>query len=463
LRFVVYNANATAGAATLYLDDFSLGPQTAPMGPAVTDWNSNLTFTLSSGFGTVTQSVIMSRRVGDSLQVYGSWNNGTVSAASASIGLPSGLSIDSSKINTNNPIQKIGKWSQLLSSSSSLQNAGNGGDVFYDGSNNTTVFFATNGQSNVYHKDNVNAFIASGTCFTFDFIVPIVGWSSNTSMSSDTDTRVVAAYMTASATTQTISAGAGPTTVQFNTVGSDTHGAFNTGTYTYTVPVSGYYEINGHISVSTYSGAYSVCILLLKNGSIVASPYYEHDSATPSGGWNYNFLQLCKAGDTLAIQISNNNPGSNSYNIFGDGINVGATNLCIKRLSGPAVISATESESFSANTSTTAASSSTPYIFTVVDHNNHGGYNPSTGIYTAPITGKYQFTASAYDSGSSFYIILYKNGAASAQGSLTTSVCNVTYTCAMNAGDTMQVRPNTNATGSGGAAAMFFCGFRIGN
>jgi hypothetical protein len=60
LRFVIYNVTASAGAITMYFDDFYLGPQTAPIGPVVTDWVSYTpTFT---NWGTVTNISIWSRR-----------------------------------------------------------------------------------------------------------------------------------------------------------------------------------------------------------------------------------------------------------------------------------------------------------------------------------------------------------------------------------------------------------------
>src|SRR5208282_747168 len=40
IRLVVYNANATSGAATITLDGFYVGPQTAPSGPAMGDWGT---------------------------------------------------------------------------------------------------------------------------------------------------------------------------------------------------------------------------------------------------------------------------------------------------------------------------------------------------------------------------------------------------------------------------------------
>ena len=46
IRLVVYNTNATSGAITVYFDDFSVGPQTAPLGSVIIDWNSNLSLTM---------------------------------------------------------------------------------------------------------------------------------------------------------------------------------------------------------------------------------------------------------------------------------------------------------------------------------------------------------------------------------------------------------------------------------
>src|SRR6185437_13442678 len=82
-QLAFFNANASSGAVTMYVDDFFLGPQTAPLGAVETDWVSYTpTFT---GLGTVTSINMMSKRRGDSLIIRGGFQSGTNTATQIQI------------------------------------------------------------------------------------------------------------------------------------------------------------------------------------------------------------------------------------------------------------------------------------------------------------------------------------------------------------------------------------------
>jgi len=145
----------------------------------------------------------------------------------------------------------------------------------------------------------------------------------------------------------------------------------------------------------------------------------------------------------------------------------GITNswITVERIAGPAQIAASETVSFSANTSTTVATSGvTAVVFTTKDHDTHNAYSTSTGKFTAPMSGKYHFYSTLYSTTTSFNANFYKNGTVIASGInvAASAHSSVNFTVSMLAGDTMEVRPIGSITLGGGGNDTNFSGFRIG-
>ena len=187
IRLVIYNANATSGAATLTLDGFYVGPQTAPSGPAMSDWVAYTpTFT---GFGTVSNVAFWSRRIGDSLHVRGYFTSGTSTAVAAQMTLGYNGANANVTANSNLPsISVVGKGNQNSSGSTNFS----GFSILAIPSVNYVEFGSETSGTNGLTAGNGSSIISSGTSLSVFFTVPITGWSSNSTMSSDTDTRVVA-------------------------------------------------------------------------------------------------------------------------------------------------------------------------------------------------------------------------------------------------------------------------------
>ncbi len=445
IQIFIYNPVAPTGASSLLIDNVYIGQQTAPLGPVMGDFNSNLSFTVSPGFGTVSQSNIQSKRVGDSLEVYGSWNVGTVTATTAYLGIP--FTIDSSKLNTNNAFQKVGSWTQMTSGSSPIPSSNVTGDIFYDGSTNGFVFFGANVSSSIYQKIAVNACWASGSSISFMFRLPIAGWSSNQVQSSDTDTRVVTAVINQLSSL----AVTGGSPILLSNVLNDTHAAYNASTGKYTVPVTGYYDvtINGIYQSGTQGNLY-----LYKNGS-----FYCWLCSTPTTLITGGSTQVyCNAGDYLTFVSGSSitlNYGAGQYGPF----------ATITRRSGPAVIAATESVNLSVNTCTSTASASTPFVFTNVVRDSHHAYNTSTGQWTCPVSGFYSIMESVYTN-STAVASIYINGVAVAQsvaGIAGSSGSPTSTQYPLKAGDIVDIRPANTQTALGGSALNNFSIARLGN
>lgn len=153
----------------------------------VGNWNSNLTFTVSAGFGTPTSSSIFSRVVGDTLEVQGSFLSGTVSATTASIALPSGYVIDSTKLNTLTNGSIVGICLGGVSGTNTfgaITSSGVTDTIFYDGTDTANLYFTDLSGSNQFTKVTGSARFTTGQLVSFQFKVPIVALNGTSALAS---------------------------------------------------------------------------------------------------------------------------------------------------------------------------------------------------------------------------------------------------------------------------------------
>jgi hypothetical protein len=469
--------NPSAADLIVNFDDFYVGPQTSPQAPAMSDWVAYTpTFT---GMTSASSVSFKSRRVGDTLEVKGYFVVNTPNSSQVQItlgynGTNGNVTIDSSKIpSTGNVI--VGNAGRSNSSTTYFTIVplaiGNTGYVSI-GIQSSTTNDLTNaiGTTTFVNTDNVSV----------EFAVPITGWSSNSVASSDTDTRVVAFAANSQIPTGTVNSSLN--TVKFGTVANDTHAAYSTSTGLYTCPVTGFYEIQGQLeytfasaSLSQFMGAFvskNGAAALFAGETIVQNTSVLRNIAQVSG------IVYCNAGDTLQLQ-SQTNTTTPSFTANSTG-----SSLFINRLSGPAVITATESVNmrYSTTNANTATNASGPVITNwTKDYDSHNAFNATTGIYTVPVSGKYSIRASAnsastaFTVGSNRYALLQLSGTKSCNGPASSIWASITTLIGMslnteqnyNAGDTISVNfsNNTGSTVSldGTAASNWICIERIGN
>lgn len=390
-RLIVHTASTSTSAYTLKFDNFNLGPQAKLYGSPVTDWVSYtpiLTNFTSSG----TNAIVSGRwrRVGDSaeIQTYvhmGSTGSG--SSGSAQIGMPSGLTpLDSKSPRSDRTAWGSGVWNDggsIKSYTASRAPASNAIVLWNDGTADVIQGPALSANDELW----VTA------------TIPITGWSSSTIMSSDANTRVVAAQVAG----DPASATAGNPII-FPTITYDTHGAYNATTGGYTVPSSGYYRIHGY----TNGDVAAITLRVYKNGSAtgtrlgITMPTYF---ATSLSG-----TILANAGDILDVRPDG------TYNAAATSV------LNFEKITGPAQIAASDTV---AARYTTAAGQNIVNNTTaaIVDFGTkaHDYTNSvTTGAswkFTAPISGLYSVkvlcqlsysTTSAVSA--QFNLRLYKNG-----------------------------------------------------
>ncbi len=460
-RLVIYNANATSGAVTVFFDDMFVGPQTVPIGYAGTDLeNASATTSHFTGLGTVTGIEYESRRDGDCLEIQTKWVSGTTTGAEARVALVyRGVVLTAAGTAKIPSIKIVGKAGRSDAAAVDFV-------VLAEPNVNYVTFGIQDATRAALTKQLGTGISSSGNSFTFIARVPIAGWSSNVQMSSDTDTRVVRTTVSPS-----VGASVGANAkIGFNTIVKDSHGTFSTADNRYTVAVSGTYSHTGTLLYGASGALTTATASLYKNGILVKSQYI----AVPNGasfGVPFSFQDDAVAGDYYEIFGSNSTAAT---------LSAGSSQWNIERLSGPSVIAANETVSLvytsTAGTAIPIVGSAVAFTFTTKDHDTHNAFVAGTGIFTAPVSGKYSFSVqySTYSSTvNSYFLQAKKNGTIFANSVMvrTAAVAShmapaLTRTVSLNAGDTLQFFIGADGAGQnlGGLAEDQFVSIeRIGN
>lgn len=449
IRFVMYNVNATSGATTLYFDDFFVGPQTAPVGPAMNDFIS-YTPTLATNTNTTIQSATY-RRVGDSLQGMVRLSFSGASTSAMTVSLPSGLSIDTTKGTWSSGMTNVGSADYFKSGVGYISY-----DVLYAGI--TSVEFAQTGGSGIGIGTTAN-----GDQLSFTFTVPVVGWSSNSTQSSDTDTRVISAGANLITTNETIPGTATDTIITFNNSRFDTAGAFDivTNKGRFTAPVTGYYSLQSNLNLTiggTATGNFSTYFIV--NGATSVQLGRNSQTAFTAGAvYSLPIQGIVKlnAGDFVEVHAQSSTQAVTVVAATSSD----ASFFYIQRISGPAVITATESVNGKYYSSSTSLSGSlATVVYATKGWDTHAAYNSSTGIWTCPVSGKYQFNANLATAGTialnnQVDMQLQQSGSSSliseslvyAGGAETSIPVAVSDQVNCLAGDTVKVQVSSGATG----------------
>lgn len=393
-RLILHVASTSASAYTFKYDNVIVGPQIVQYGAPITDIKNDLVFTLNA-VGTPTNTDYRYRRVGDAMHVLGRATVGTTTGSTFSIQLPSGYTIDTSKMASSATDIHVGSFWRINASEPYPGTGGGIFPVFYDGSTNNLLFVSNSGASDTeWDKETGTNLGSSGDTFVFDFVIPITGWSSTVQMSNDTDTRVVTLDVTGDAASASAN-----NPIIFPTTTYDTHGGYNASTGRYTVPVPGYYRVHGFLSGSG-SG---VVLRVYVNAILVSRIGYNHNN---DGFIPFTGTVKVNAGDIIDIRPDATWDGDANSNMF------------IERVTGPSAIAANELVAARySSTGTAASSNGTPPIVNFETKIIDTHLSVTTGAswkFTAPVSGKYLITAmhqsSSSASNDTVGYRLFKNG-----------------------------------------------------
>ncbi len=459
-RLIVHQATTSAAAYTFKLDDIYVGPDAQSYGAAISDWTAYTpTFT---GFGTVTNIEMYWRRVGDSIQLRGKFQAGTVSGATARMAFPSGITLDTAKVGPGTVV--VGTLVYSLAANTGLYALISSGET--TGINFSLQNGTQAGSNALIGSDFANN---SATLSISTVSIPVSGWSSTVLMSNDTDTRVVAAKYTQGIATAVPDSA---TVFDFPTKVYDTHGAVTTGaSWKFTVPVPGKYRMTAWIPVIG-SAVNAFTLEFRKNGTGIASLQEPQQVAASFVINNKNSTVVdCVAGDTLDVRFSET-VNNSSF--------VGSQEITIERISGPSAIAATETVSAKYTGASTAA---TPNSGTVFDYDTkvwdtHGAVTTGAAWkFTAPISGRYAVSASLAMNASvvqGYTMTVYHNTTAKENGYVVRPTAlnynlnaNVSTVLRLLAGDYIQVKHSVDvATGSfmvAGPELQYITIDRVGN
>jgi len=386
-RLIFHVASTSASAYVLGIDNVVVGPQTVQYGAPVTDWATETRVAWSGsltslGNGT---AAYKSRRVGDSLEIEASLNVGSTTATTSTAALRldlTGITIDGNKGTEFYGNSALGGSGYFIDYSTNIRYV-----LSPYRASSSQITFHSSANSNDVFKSGMPVAFASGDVVTVRALIPITGWSSTVQMSSDTDTRVVAAsYYVASSVT------VGASCINYDGKFFDTHNAVTTGvgSWVFKAPVPGYYKVSGSAYTSVASD-----IQLSKNGTRTHYMTTAHSNVVSFSG-----LVNCNAGDTL--QVYSGQTGT-VYGVAG-GTYYNVVN--IERISGPSTIAASETVACSytntAGTSIPAGGGLSGVPFATKNFDTHNAWNGTT--FTAPVSGKYQVSCNVFFSSAAWSV-----------------------------------------------------------
>lgn len=390
-RLILHVASTNASAYTVNIDNVKVGPTNLAFGTIATDWveySGSVLGTDATIDSDTNDTNYYYRRVGDSIILSGRFRSvtGGTGSTEVKVTLPSGLSIDSSKITTNKN-QPIGSVSGIEAGVGRFS----GSLVIQD--TESVSFLLDNKNDSLLSSD----IIANSRYHWSSDPLPIQGWSSNARMSEDLGGREIVVRAAGNGGT---SITADVTDIDFTEV-EDTTASWDGDSFT--APEKGRFLVTGSVD---FAANLTTGIQSYIDG--VAGEIFGYADNNLSNIVISGVVNLEK-GEVLSFRSTTSGTLNNSSSVH---------HLHIQKLASPQTMLETETVAARYTTDagqTLTASTEETVVFEDLDKDTHGAYNTSTGIYTTPISGWYSISsyvsiAASNDNGLLYVQIDINNG-----------------------------------------------------
>jgi hypothetical protein len=388
-RLILHFAGTHANAGNIDFDAISYGPKEAVKGAVDAHIGTLTTSLSSSGGGAITlnatgktEPILNCYRKGEHLQCTGLFVNGTGGAATGAAGsvlinMPSGYSINMSKIQTSGGVNSAGEG------------------LWYNGSiQNTATIAATSATQLRIMKPSGNTYLqvsdlATNAQMQFDIKVPILGWSSNMTLSEDGGTRKIA-FRAYNSVSQSIAPNASYAQVLFGSTSEDSSGSFSSSTFT--APETGNYSLSARVSISSINvlaNRYFLSFIDQAGAEISRGETTQPPSATSTGFSISDNNVVLEKGQTVRVYLFG--AGNNSINTLTANGGAALTSFQGHKLSSPQTLAGSETvgASYTTNAGQAITSTQTTVKYGTKKIDTHNAYNTTTGLYTAPTSGRY--------------------------------------------------------------------------
>ncbi len=175
LSLVIKAPGNMADNVGLVLSDVIVGPGTQPQGAVV---SSEVSYTPAiANVGTPANLSAVYQRVGSNLNLRVSWVNGTGGSGAIAIPLPSGLTIDSTRVG-GGARGSLGKYWSTTAGVTFIESSGNSGTVFFDGTDTANLYLANKTASaTAYAKGAISTMSADSSLISLVATIPIAEWA----------------------------------------------------------------------------------------------------------------------------------------------------------------------------------------------------------------------------------------------------------------------------------------------
>jgi hypothetical protein len=435
-RLCIHVGATTTASWTVQMDDFYVGPVYLPSSPAMSDWQAYTPTT--QGLGTVTAVSAAWRRVGDTCEVQVRLTPGTTTAVLGYVGLPDGLTIDT----------KLGSGvAQIVGVLGNNSVANIVSVLAVSGRSYLTFGLWNSAGRNALTEVDGNVPFGSGVQQSFFARVPIAGWSGSTAV--QPGSRYLWAQKFAANAVRVTTTPSKPGEYRAWRLGTDTapttaptvadgfRGDSGSGVAAGRCDRYEIYVGPGKVvSAQGYESAGRtghLCIDLFTNGILIgAAVSYDPVVGTVS----VKFPTLA-AGDCAGVTDTFTTPATAYFDIL-------VADDPVPVALAPAVhVDATTTSG------QVITASVTDIIWGTKSVDTHGAMNTSTGVFTAPVPGKYLITEShRFGATAGAVPLIYKGGAFQMSGSIAGGAGqtgNVAGCLQLSAGDTITIRDGGTA------------------